>query len=239
MPIFRLEDDELSFPPAYLAEEPGIIAVGGDLSPDRLIQAYAGGIFPWFHPGDEPLWWSPNPRCVIFPAKIKISKSMRQVLRKGQFTVTFDQNFEGVIDNCQKIYREDQQGETWISEELKASYMELHRRGFVHSVEVWQDEELVGGLYGGYMGKCFFGESMFAKASNASKVGFIMLAKNLEEKGFELIDCQVHTPHLESLGAEMIPRADFLKTIEENYHTEFIKEDWNEFFRTDFFDKKQ
>lgn len=233
MPIFRLDEEDTTFPPPYLAEEPGIIAVGGDLSPERLIEAYANGIFPWYTPGEEPLWWCPNPRFVLYPSKVKISKSMKQVLRRQQFDITFDKDFEQVIDNCQKIYRPGQNGETWISEEFKQSYLTLHEQGFIHSVEVWQEGKLIGGLYGGSMGKCFFGESMFAKASNASKVGFIIMAKNLEAQGFELIDCQVHTKHLESLGAEMIPRLDFLEVVERNMQRQFVREDWGELFKAD------
>ncbi|PWJ39957.1 leucyl/phenylalanyl-tRNA--protein transferase [Sediminitomix flava] len=234
MPVFELEQDRLMFPPAYLADESGLLAVGGDLSPDRLIEAYAEGVFPWFNPGEEPLWWSPNPRFVLYPSKIKVSKSMRQVLRKKKFRVTFDQDFEGVISGCEEVYRPGQQGMTWISDELKASYTELFNKGFIHSVEVWEGDELVGGLYGGVMGKCFFGESMFAKTSNASKVGFIILSKNLEEHNFELIDCQVHSNHLESLGAEMVNRAQFLKVLERNRQKKFEKNSWDKHFRTDF-----
>ncbi|MEH0155354.1 leucyl/phenylalanyl-tRNA--protein transferase [Limibacter armeniacum] len=234
MPIFRLDEQDTAFPPPYLAEEPGIIAVGGDLSPDRLLEAYSNGIFPWFNPGEEPLWWCPNPRFVLYPEKVKVSKSMRQVFRKGNFKVTFDQDCAAVLENCQQIYRPGQGGETWISDELKQSYLDLHKKGFIHSVEVWQDDKLVGGLYGGCMNKCFFGESMFAKVSNASKVGFIVLAKNLHKHGFELIDCQVHTRHLESLGAEMIPRLDFLEVVERNLQKDFVKEDWNTQFQTSY-----
>lgn len=232
MPIFELDETQLYFPPAYLADDSGILAIGGDLTPERILLAYQMGIFPWFNPSEPILWWSPNPRCVIYPDEIKISKSMRQILRKGTFEVTFDQNFLAVIYGCKSIYRPGQQG-TWISEEMIEAYLELHQQGFVHSVEVWQNGEIVGGLYGGNLGTCFFGESMFSKASNASKVGLIYLAKNLEEQGYHFIDCQVHTPHLESLGAAMIPRIRFLEDLKE--HAKGIDQrNWNDTFRTDF-----
>jgi len=231
--IFELDPKEVFFPPAYLADESGLLAVGGDLSAERILLAYQMGIFPWYNPEEPPLWWSPNPRFVLFPEKIKVSKSMKQIFRKKKFSVTFDQDFLGVIRGCQEIYRPGQGG-TWISEEIINSYHELHKKGFVHSVEVWEGNKLVGGLYGGYFGKCFFGESMFAKASNASKVGFITLAKNLQQQGFQLIDCQVYTKHLESLGAEMISRQDFLNEVEKSHRMGFIKEDWNGVFQSEF-----
>ncbi|ANQ48415.1 leucyl/phenylalanyl-tRNA--protein transferase [Flammeovirga sp. MY04] len=237
MPIFQLEDDNILFPPARLTDESGILAVGGDLSSERIIEAYASGVFPWFNPEDPLLWWSPDPRCVLFPENIKVSKSMRQLLRRETYTVTFDQDFAGVIDACQKIYRPDQGG-TWITDEMKEAYINLHNIGFMHSVEVWDDGELVGGLYGGSMNKAFFGESMFSFKSNASKFGFIMLCKNLEEQNFEIIDCQMHTDHLESMGAEEIPRESFLMYIDRNQERKFEKQDWNKKFRTDFYTAK-
>ena len=231
MPIFKLDSDQIYFPPAHLAHSSGILAIGGDLSPERLLLAYKKGIFPWFNPDEPAVWWSPDPRCVILPEKLKVSKSMRQLLRKGKFGVTFDQDFLGVIRACRDVYRPGQEG-TWISDEIIDSYYQLHREGFIHSVEVWEEGQLIGGLYGGNLGKAFFGESMFAKASNASKYGLIMLVKNLEEQGHDLIDCQVHTHHLESLGAEMIPRLDFLEAIEQQEQID--RRNWNEVFRTDF-----
>ena len=187
MPIFWLEEDSLQFPPVHLASEEGILAIGGDLSPERLVLAYKMGIFPWFNPSEPILWWSPNPRCIIQPSKIKISKSMRQILRKKQFEVTFDQAFLEVIYACKTIYRPGQQG-TWITEEMIDAYYQLHQMGFVHSVEVWQDGKIVGGLYGANLGTCFFGESMFSYVSNASKTAMIMLAKNLAEQQYQLIE---------------------------------------------------
>ncbi|NLR92522.1 MULTISPECIES: leucyl/phenylalanyl-tRNA--protein transferase [Flammeovirga] len=234
MPIFQLEDDNVMFPPARLTDESGILAVGGDLSPKRIIEAYASGVFPWFNPEDPLLWWSPDPRCVLYPENIKVSKSMRQLFRRNEYRVTFDQAFREVITACQNIYRPDQGG-TWITDEMKEAYIELHDIGFMHSVEVWDNDELVGGLYGGAMKNAFFGESMFSYKSNASKYGFITLCKNLIEHNFDIIDCQMHTDHLESLGAEEIPREAFLLTVDRNQQREFVKEDWNEKFRTDFY----
>ena len=232
MPIFELDEQQLYFPPAYLADESGILAIGGDLSPARLLLAYELGIFPWFNPSEPILWWSPDPRCVIYPEKIKVSKSMRQILRKGDLKITFDQNFLDVIYACKEIYRPGQLG-TWISEEMIDAYLKLHQMGFVHSVEVWKDDQLVGGLYGGNLGRCFFGESMFSKVSNASKLALIMLAKNLAEQNYVFIDCQVHTNHLESLGAEMIPRMRFLDDLKE-HAIGIDNRNWNNVFRTDF-----
>ncbi|AZQ61974.1 leucyl/phenylalanyl-tRNA--protein transferase [Flammeovirga pectinis] len=234
MPIFQLEDNNNQFPPARMTDDSGILAVGGDLTPGRIIEAYASGVFPWFNPEDPLLWWSPDPRCVLYPDNIKVSKSMRQLLRRKTYTVTFDQAFEDVITSCQEIFRPDQGG-TWITDEMKAAYVHLHKIGFMHSVEVWDEDELIGGLYGGAMNKCFYGESMFSKKSNASKFGFITLCKNLIEQGYELIDCQMHTDHLESLGAEEIPRDAFLLYVERNQQREFKKVDWNSIFRTDFY----
>ncbi|MGB0524697.1 MAG: leucyl/phenylalanyl-tRNA--protein transferase [Flammeovirgaceae bacterium] len=232
MPIFELDENKLYFPPAYLADGSGILAIGGDLTPQRLLLAYQKGIFPWFNPAEPILWWSPDPRCVIYPNAIKVSKSMRQVLRKQEFEITFDQAFLEVIYGCKSIYRPGQQG-TWISEEMIDAYLELHHQGFIHSVEVWKKGELVGGLYGGNLGKCFFGESMFSKVSNASKVALIYLAKNLQEQNYHFIDCQVHTPHLESLGAVMVPRLQFLDDLKK-YGTGIDHRNWNEVFHLNF-----
>ncbi len=212
MPIFALTEDEIIFPNPELADKSGLLAVGGDLSTERLLLAYQNGIFPWFSKGEPILWWSPNPRFVLFPKNLKISKSMQQVLRSNKFRVTINQDFENVIANCQNIKRSGQNS-TWITEDIIASYTALHQLGIAHSVEVWENDILVGGLYGLIMGKCFFGESMFSKVSNASKVGFISFVKKLEAENFELIDCQIHSEHLESLGAAMIKRKYFLELI--------------------------
>ena len=228
MPIFAL-DQELIFPPADLADPNGIIAVGGDLSPERLILAYESGIFPWFSERDPIIWWSPDPRCVLFPQNLKVSKSMRQVMRKDKFSITYDHVFRDVIAACRKAPRPGQNG-TWITPDMLEAYDVLHRKGYAHSVEVWENQELVGGLHGVSLGKCFFGESMFARVSNASKVGFITLVRDLIEKGFELIDCQVYTEHLVSLGAEEISRRDFLKKLQKNRKNDDLAGNWGEVF---------
>lgn len=211
MPVYQL-DDSLWFPDPAYAWNDGILAIGGDLSVNRLILAYRMGIFPWFNEGEPILWWSPNPRYVIFPKQLKVSKSMRRVLRNNIFEVTYDTEFRAVITACRDTRRDGQFG-TWITADMVEAYCALHEAGFAHSVEVRQEGELVGGLYGIALGKFFFGESMFAKVSNASKTGFIELVRNLEAKGFELIDCQQGTPHLISLGAEPISRNDFLQRL--------------------------
>ena len=201
--------DALVFPPVDTANEEGLLAVGGDLSPDRLILAYRSGIFPWFNNDSLILWWSPDPRMVLYPQHIKISKSMKKVLRSNRFRLTKNTCFEEVLHNCSSIKREGQDG-TWITEEMKRAYVELHKRGVAKSYEVWEDEKLVGGLYGVDLGHIFCGESMFSLTSNASKFAFIKMAQELYEKGYELIDCQVYNDHLASLGAEEISRKQFL-----------------------------
>ncbi len=219
--MFWLPDDELIFPAPELADEDGILAIGGDLSPERLLLAYQNGIFPWFNEEDPIIWWSPDPRFVLLPHQLKVSKTMRQTLRRNVFTITLDTDFKSVLENCQAIRRNGQDG-TWITGEMLAAYVRLHELGFAHSVEVWQEGALVGGLYGISLGKCFFGESMFAKVSNASKAGFITLVQHLETLGFDMIDCQTETEHLQSLGADFISRADFLEYLKLNNK----KESW-------------
>lgn len=201
---------KIEFPDVSQATPEGLLAVGGDLSTERLIHAYANGIFPWFEDEEPILWWSPDPRFVLFPKDLKVSKSMKQVLRKQNFEVTVNKAFETVIDQCAIAKRQGQVG-TWITEDMKNAYITLHQLGYATSVEVWQDEILVGGLYGIDLGnKVFCGESMFAKVSNASKVGFITF---VQRSNYKLIDCQIHTSHLESLGARHITRQDFLKFL--------------------------
>jgi leucyl/phenylalanyl-tRNA--protein transferase len=217
MPIYLLSEDELQFPHPSLTSENGILAVGGDLSAERLILAYQYGIFPWFNEGDPILWWSPDPRFVLFPDELKISRSMRPYFNQKKFGCTIDRDFRAVIRHCQQNRRGRQAGMgTWITEEMLEAYVRLHELGFAHSVEVWKGDELVGGLYGLAFGKCFFGESMFTKVSNASKFGFISLVRYLEERGFWLIDCQQETRHLASLGARSISREKFLSILEKN-----------------------
>jgi len=196
------------FPPPESAGNDGLLAIGGDLSMERLLLAYKQGIFPWYNE-DEPIaWWFPNPRFVLFPRELKISRSMRTVINNGQFEFTIDKSFDEVINNCSNVIRKDQPG-TWLSPDLIKAYTHLHTQGYAHSAEAWHKGELVGGLYGVLIGKIFFGESMFSKKNNASKFAFIKYVNHLQKKGVELIDCQVYTPHLESLGARMISKSDF------------------------------
>ncbi len=205
----------LFFPDVNEADEQGIIAVGGDLSPERLKLAYKSGIFPWFNPGESILWWSPDPRMVLFLDDLIVSKSMRNILKRNLFKVTFNQNFRDVISNCKNITRDGQNG-TWISNEMVDSYCKLHEMGLAKSVEVWQDEVLVGGLYGIDLGTIFCGESMFSKVSNASKVAFIALVNHLKKENYQLLDCQVYNPHLESLGCQEISREAFITLLNQN-----------------------
>ena len=224
MPIFWLPK-EIQFPNPELADEEGVLALGGDLKMERLLEAYRNGIFPWYAENEPIIWWSPDPRFVLYPDKLKISKSMRQVLNRKIFNITFDQDFESVIRNCRQIKRKGQWG-TWITREVLTAYCQLHNEGYAHSVEVWREGNLVGGLYGVSLGKCFFGESMFSRESNASKAGFIALAKKLKQLGFHLIDCQVYTKHLESLGAEHISRKRFLAQLEGGLKFPTMKGNW-------------
>ncbi len=211
MTVFRLTDD-LIFPPPELAEDSGLIAVGGDLSVDRLVLAYSMGIFPWYSDDYPILWWSPDPRLVLFPDELQISRSLRQTIRKGVYSITFDKAFESVIRECSAIPRKHEDG-TWITADMIDAYVRLHKAGYAHSVEAWDGEELAGGLYGVILGKAFFGESMFAKRSDASKVAFATLVGQLAEKGFELIDCQVTTEHLKRFGAREVTRSEFLRRL--------------------------
>jgi leucyl/phenylalanyl-tRNA--protein transferase len=188
------------------------LAIGGDLSPERLQLAYRSGIFPWFNEGEPILWWSPNPRMVLFLDELIVTKSMRNILNRNIFKVTFNQNFRDVISNCQKIKRDGQNG-TWISNNMIESYCKLHEMGFAKSVEVWENDVLVGGLYGVDLGHVFCGESMFSKVSNASKVAFIALVNKLKNENYKLLDCQVYNPHLESLGCREIERDVFMQIL--------------------------
>jgi leucyl/phenylalanyl-tRNA--protein transferase len=202
----------LFFPPVEQANRDGILAVGGDLSSERLQLAYTSGIFPWFEEGEPIMWWSPNPRMVLFLDELIVSKSMRNILNRNVFKVTFNQNFRDVISNCQNIERDGQNG-TWITNDMIEAYCKLHELGIAKSVEVWQDAVLVGGLYGIDLGHIFCGESMFSKVSNASKVAFIALVNHLKTENYQLLDCQVYNPHLESLGCREIERADFMEIL--------------------------
>jgi leucyl/phenylalanyl-tRNA--protein transferase len=215
MPVFWLDPEHIIFPDPVYANPDGLLAAGGDLSEERLILAYRNGIFPWYAPGDPILWWCPDPRCVLFPEDLKVSKSMRPYFNQRKFEVTYDRCFSEVMQACAKQPRNGQAG-TWITREMVEGYTRLHEAGYAHSVEVWKEKELVGGLYGIAIGKVFFGESMFARASNASKFGFISLVRQLEAQGFTLIDCQQETGHLLSLGATTISRPEFLHILRAN-----------------------
>jgi leucyl/phenylalanyl-tRNA---protein transferase len=203
---------ELFFPPVSEANPDGILAIGGDLSSERLLLAYKSGIFPWFEEGEPIFWWSPNPRMVLFLDELVVSKSMRNILNRNSFKVTFNQNFREVISICQKIKRDGQNG-TWITKDMMEAYCKLNEMGIAKSVEVWQNEELVGGLYGIDLGHIFCGESMFSKVSNASKVAFIALVNQLNKDNYKVLDCQVYNEHLESLGCREIEREDFRKIL--------------------------
>lgn len=208
-----LRKDSTAFPDPRLAPDEGLLAYGGDLSSDRLIAAYKKGIFPWYSQGDPILWWSPNPRLLLYPEKFKIRKSFRRVLRSGKFTVTFDQRFSDVIKHCATVYREGQES-TWIVSEIKEAYIRLYEEGVAHSVEVYKEGKLVGGLYGIALGKAFFGESMFSLVSDASKVAFKALSDVLGSRGYDFIDCQMKTDHMIGLGAEVVERDIFLDALE-------------------------
>ncbi len=211
-PLYFLSK-KLEFPPVDTASEDGLLAVGGDLSPERLLLAYKNGIFPWFNDDSLILWWAPDPRMILYPDKVKVSKSMRKVIRDGTFTLAKNTCFEQVMDYCAQIERKGQDG-TWITPEMKTAYMNLYKKGHAKSFEVWEDGELVGGLYGVDLGHVFCGESMFSLRPNASKYAFIQMAQEFGEKGYKIIDCQVHTNHLESMGAESVPRKDFLEILQ-------------------------
>ncbi len=210
MPIYAL-DNKLWFPPVTDADCEGLLAMGGDLSVNRLLIAYKNGIFPWYD-GDIPLWWSPDPRFVLYPSNLQISRSMQSLLKKRHFQFTTNKAFREVIAKCKTVKRREQDG-TWITDAVEQSYIELHELGFAQSAEVWLDGKLVGGLYGIKMGKVFFGESMFSLLNNASKYAFISFVELLKTEGIEIIDCQIYTAHLESLGAKMIGRDQFIQCI--------------------------
>ena len=206
--IFRL-DDRLLFPDPALAEDDGLLAIGGDLSVERLVLAYQNGIFPWYSEDEPILWFSPHERFVLYPAELKVSKSMQRVLKSGRFSITINKAFEAVIAACSKAPRPGQDG-TWITADMQAAYIALNKKGYAHSVEVWENGELAGGLYGVQLNNVFCGESMFSKVSNASKAALIYLCQTGQ---YNLIDCQVYTPHLESMGARMITRAKYGKLV--------------------------
>lgn len=204
--------EEIWFPPASYASPDGVLAIGGDLSPQRLELAYRSGIFPWYSDGEPIIWFSPDPRMILFPEKLKVSKSMQQIIRSEKYTITFNTSFSEVISNCKTITRKDQTS-TWITQEMQEAYIKLHELGIARSVEVWRDKELVGGLYGVDLGTIFSGESMFSKEPNTSKLAFIYLVEKLKKEQYKILDCQIYNRHLASLGAEEISRKEFLKYI--------------------------
>jgi leucyl/phenylalanyl-tRNA---protein transferase len=207
-----LLNDNPIFPPVHFADPQGILAIGGDLSVNRLLEAYKNGIFPWFDPGTEPLWWAPPQRMVVLPEQYKPHKNVTALMRKGVFQITFNKQFEAVIRSCQQVKRQYEDS-TWISDELVDAFLKLHQMGYAKSVEVWQNNELVGGLYGIDLGHVFCGESMFHTVSNASKVAFVWLIEKLKKENYQLLDCQVYNEHLAHLGAFEIDRADFMAIL--------------------------
>lgn len=223
MAVYFLNND-LYFPDPEEASD-GLLAVGGDLAPDRLLLAYEMGIFPWYSPPDPILWWSPDPRCVIFTDQVKVSKSMRNVLNQKKYRVTYDNAFEDVMRGCQTVEREDKG--TWITEAFIDSYCILHQLGVAHSVEVWNDNQLVGGLYGVSLGRMFCGESMFARENNASKVALISICRELHARGFEIIDCQIYNDHLGSMGAVEIPRPQFMRILQNSLNFDSLRGSWS------------
>lgn len=214
MPIYELDLDHPAFPPADHADDSGLLAIGGELREDWLISAYESGIFPWFNEGEPIQWWSPDPRCILRTSHVKVQKSMRPLLNSNEFTFRFDTHFEDVIHRCADVPRHGQKG-TWITREMVDAYCRLHQIGIAHSAEIWRGEVLVGGLYGLSLGKMFFGESMFSDLPNTSKLALIYLCNWLADRGFEWVDCQVYSPHLERMGAESISRAEFLDILDD------------------------
>ena len=206
-------DKELMFPPVETAEPDGLLAIGGDLSPQRLLLAYRSGIFPWYE-GEHILWWCPHPRFVLFPGKLKENRTMKRLINKNGFEFSTNKAFKDVIHNCKQIMRPGQEG-TWITDEVEKAYIKMYELGYAHSAEVWKDGELAGGVYGLKLGNVFFGESMFSKITNASRFAFVKYIQQLKEEGIELIDCQVYTEYLESFGARMIDRKKFIQLLKE------------------------
>ena len=226
MPVYQLPEEPI-FPDPSEATEDGLLAVGGDLSPQRLVAAYASGIFPWYNSDDPILWWSPDPRMIIYPEKLKVSKSLKRNLRKSNYEIRVDTDFAQVIENCKKVKRKGEDG-TWISNEMFEAYVELHKIGIAHSIEVWDGNDLVGGLYGLSIGKAFYGESMFQKRSDASKIAFFHLCEYAKVLNFEFIDCQIANDHLISLGAEDIPREYFLEMLNRAVQHETSQGSWED-----------
>lgn len=223
MPIFRL-GDEIIFPPVHLTSGNGILAIGGDLSPDRLIAAYSQGIFPWYGEDDPIIWWSPDPRFILFLEELRVSRSMTKVLRRGTFRITYDCRFREVVLSCQQSRRK--QNGTWITDDMLEAYCTLHELGVAHSAEAWHEGKLVGGIYGMSLGRCFFGESMFSFMSNASKAALIALVYKLRKLDFKFLDCQVYTAHMESMGANFISREEFIDLLKLGLRHETLRGNW-------------
>jgi len=229
MPVYQLSED-LVFPSPYLASKEGLLAIGGDLSLNRLLLAYSNGIFPWYSEGEPILWWSPDPRLVLYPAELKVSRSLKKIIKQNAFEITMDRAFEEVITECARVRLENGEG-TWIVADMIQAFCRLHESGLAHSVEVWQDNRLAGGLYGMSLGGCFFGESMFTRITNASKVALVALVKHLRPLGFALIDCQITTAHLTRFGAREISRSRYLDELAGALKTPTLRGNWS--FDTD------
>lgn len=216
--VLRADSKDLRFPPPHLASPEGLLAIGGDLRYERLLQAYRQGVFPWYNSGQPILWWSPDPRTVLFPDRLKVTHSLKKTLRRRKFAVTLDRNFTRVIQGCAGRRRHGAlgttEGGTWITAEMQSAYCRLHELGYAHSVETWLGDEIVGGLYGVALGAAFFGESMFSTETDASKVALVHLVRQLQAWGYNFIDCQLRSDHLLSLGAEEIPRRDFITRLD-------------------------
>ena len=225
MPVYQLSDD-LIFPSPYLASKEGLLAIGGDLSPKRLLLAYSNGIFPWYSEGEPILWWSPDPRLVLYPAELNVSRSLKKVLKQDIFKVTLDRAFQDVIAECARVRQENHEG-TWIVDDMVQAYCRLHESGFAHSFEVWHDNRLAGGLYGVSLGKCFFGESMFTRITNASKVAMVALVEHLQQLNFDFIDCQITTAHLTRFGAREVSRANYLDELAEALKAATLNGKWS------------
>lgn len=227
--MYIIDPNTLYFPHPDSADSNGVLAVGGDLHPDRLLLAYQYGIFPWYNPDEPIIWWHPDPRFVLFPADVRVTKSMRPYFNQAKYRVTFDRDFTGVLEHCRHAKRKGDPG-TWISDSIVDSYRALHDMGYAHSVEVWDDDNLVGGIYGVSLGRMFCGESMFSDQPNASKVALITLARVLQHRGFSMIDCQISNPHLKSMGGCYISRASFMSELRRNIFYDTIKGSWSDIY---------
>ena len=225
MPVYQLSED-LVFPSPYLASKEGLLAIGGELSRDRLLLAYSNGIFPWYSEGEPILWWSPDPRLVLYPDELKVSRSLKKIIKQNVFEVTMDHAFEAVITECARVRLENHEG-TWIVADMVQAFCRLHESGFAHSVEVWKDNRLAGGLYGVSLGKCFFGESMFTRITNASKVALVALAEHLKPLDFAFIDCQITTAHLSRFGAREISRSRYLDELAQALKAGTLQGKWS------------